>query len=700
MLTLTKIHIQPGCQFKKCLHEGEYILEHKLARDFFAPNVCVTAIVGQNGAGKSSLLDIIFRILNNLGYCLYSREIRNASDPMSYVEGVRADLHFRMNQYEGCVYCRGRMVAFQYDDFKCKFIVETSNNHRPLQDEQGFEFFEDYTNPDFEIQKKVAKKFFYLIATNYSLQAYIANDYRKENTIELDKEKQKNVPSRSIWLNNLFHKNDGYMCPIVLNPMRSDGKINMTNEEHLTTQRLEAILIEDDEDAPFLKDYKLDRTEYNLKPRTIQYGFREWKHGKRLYYTEEEINAHNEENLGDDMWFYVEDQDIYDFETIAQNEDSYSYHILKALFCGVKPGMTKLQLALREYVVYKVLSIAEKYPSFSNYADRFNTRLIFAPIPPKDADNIIKDVRDLARKAKTNRSHIGLKLNQALSFIYKTNRITDKKLLERLEEPFSYREYAEIFNIPLKGKRIFERMRLLPPSIFHREIYVKKDGEEERTIESLSSGERQFYYMMSAIVYHLLNLSTITHNGRRIKYGDVCLVLDEIEICFHPDYQRKFLKWFVDIIVRMGLNKKFGMHVIFTTHSPFLLSDIPKVNILSLENGEPKPLAMHDTFCANVYDLLRSPFFMKEYIGEFAADKLDMLVEDVNHMNIDNDEVYHRLYERVDQIGDDFIRNRLHSQLAERYSPLAKLRDEERQLSDRLESVRIRIAEIEDHDRN
>ena len=700
MLTLTKIHIQSGCQYKKCLHEGEYILEHKLARDFFAPNVCITAIVGQNGAGKSSLLDIIFRILNNLGYCLYSREIRNASDPMSYVEGVRADLHFRMNQYEGCVYCRGRMVAFQYDDFKCKFIVETSNNQRPLQDEQGFEFFEDYTNPDFEIQKKVAKKFFYLIATNYSLQAYIANDYRKENTIELDKEKQKNVPSRSIWLNNLFHKNDGYMCPIVLNPMRSDGKINMTNEEHLTTQRLEAILIEDDEDAPFLKDYKFDRTEYNLKPRTIQYGFREWKHGKRLYYTEEEVNAHNEENLGDDMWFYVEDQDIYDFETIAQNEDSYSYHILKALFCGVKPGMTKLQLALREYVVYKVLSIAEKYPSFSNYADRFNTRLIFAPIPPKDADNIIKDVRDLARKAKTNRSHIGLKLNQALSFIYKTNRITDKKLLERLEEPFSYREYAEIFNIPLKGKRIFERMRLLPPSIFHREIYVKKDGEEERTIESLSSGERQFYYMMSAIVYHLLNLSTITHNGRRIKYGDVCLVLDEIEICFHPDYQRKFLKWFVDIIDRMGLNKKFGMHVIFTTHSPFLLSDIPKVNILSLENGEPKPLAMHDTFCANVYDLLRSPFFMKEYIGEFAADKLDMLVEDVNHMNIDNDEVYHRLYERVDQIGDDFIRNRLHSQLAERYSPLAKLRDEERQLSDRLESVRIRIAEIEDHDRN
>ena len=177
-------------------------------------------------------------------------------------------------------------------------------------------------------------------------------------------------------------------------------------------------------------------------------------------------------------------------------------------------------------------------------------------------------------------------------------------------------------------------------------------------------------------------------------------MLDEIEICFHPDYQRKFLKWFVDIIVRMRLNKKFGMHVIFTTHSPFLLSDIPKVNILSLENGEPKPLAMHNTFCANVYDLLRSPFFMKEYIGEFAAEKLDQLVEDVNNKNIDSEEAYRHLYERIDQIGDDFIRNRLHSQLAERYSPLAKLRSEERQLMEKLESVRNKITEYEGHDSN
>ena len=700
MFTITKLHILPGCQHKKCLHEGEYCLEHKLADDFFAPNICVTAIVGQNGAGKSSLLDMIFRVLNNLGYCLYSREIRNASDPMSYVEGVRADLYFKKDNQEGCVYCRENLMAFRYEGLRCKFVVETYNKRRYVETENDFCDFEDCTNPDFSKQKEIAKKFFYLIATNYSLQAYIANDYKKEHTIEFNKDKQANVPSESIWLNNLFHKNDGYMCPIVLNPMRSEGKIDMTNEERLTTQRLEAILIEDDEKAPFLQDYQFARIEYSLRPRTIQYGFRDWDHNRRLYYTFDEVMAHNEDDDEQVKWIYIEDDDLDDFYKVASNKHCYAYHILAALFCGVKPGMTKLQLALREYVVYKVLSIAEKYPTFNRYAERFNSRLIFAPIQEKNADVIIRDVKELARRAKGNQSHIGLKLNQALGFIYRTNRIKDRKQLERLEEPFSYRDYAEIIDIPLKGKRIIERMRLLPPSIFHREIYVKKHGEEERTLESMSSGERQFYFMMSAVVYHLLNLSTITRNGRRIRYGNVCLVMDEIEICFHPDYQRKFLKWLVDILTRMGLNKEFGIHVIFTTHSPFLLSDIPKVNILSLENGDAKPLAMHNTFCANVYDLLRSPFFMREYIGEFAAGKLDKLIDDVNRIDIADEGVYHSLWNRIEQIGDDFIRNKLHSQLAERYNPLVLLRNEERLLTEKLAKLRDRITELEGHDRN
>lgn len=64
MFTIKYLKFYEGCQFLKNLKVGvEYNLEHKLSPNFFRNNVCVTAIVGKNGSGKSSLIDMIFRII-------------------------------------------------------------------------------------------------------------------------------------------------------------------------------------------------------------------------------------------------------------------------------------------------------------------------------------------------------------------------------------------------------------------------------------------------------------------------------------------------------------------------------------------------------------------------------------------------------------------------------------------------------------
>jgi len=55
MFTLKGIYIGKGCKYKKCLQEEYYYpLENKMEEGFFAPNVGINTIVGQNGAGKSS----------------------------------------------------------------------------------------------------------------------------------------------------------------------------------------------------------------------------------------------------------------------------------------------------------------------------------------------------------------------------------------------------------------------------------------------------------------------------------------------------------------------------------------------------------------------------------------------------------------------------------------------------------------------
>lgn len=696
MFNFLGIYIGEGCKYTKCLKIGElYSFENKMSGDFFAPNVGITSIVGQNGAGKSSLLDILFRLLNNLGFCLYSRVERNASDNMSYVTGLNADLHYSLGGKKGVLKCRNRVMALEFDHRRIMFAVRNNNNGR-LKEETEFEGYEDYTNPSFKKQKEVAKMFFYTIATNYSLQAYISQDYKNESTISYSEQKDSNVPGNSIWLDNLFHKNDGYLCPLVLNPYRDKGVINMANEEHLTTQRLEAILIEEDKGHPFIPDYQYDHIVYNFRPRTIQYGFRSIIGNARMYFTKEEIDEQNASIVVEsERKKYVEDQDLEDFKEIALNKDSYANAILEALYCSVTNYMTPVELAMREYVVYKVLNIAEKYPSYSQYGKYMGINCLFCCVPTESKKHSLQMAKNMARAAKENKSHIGLKLNQALHFIYSTKKLGAEKW-KRLEQPFTYSEYCEIIGIKEKGMKVPKRMSYLPPSIFHPEIHLtKKLNGESFTLDQLSSGERQLFFTLSTLVYHILNLRSIPTNGTRVRYGNVCIVMDEVEICFHPDYQRTFIKRFLNTIKSMQLNHKFGIHVIITTHSPFLLSDIPIDNILSLEDGKPKKINLRNTFCANVYDLLNNPFFMNQFIGDFASDKLDDLIEEVNKDGYFNKMTYDKLYARVEMIGDDFIHDQLMDQLALRFSRIEQLKNRERQLNDELDKVRNEINKLE-----
>ena len=64
------------------------------------------------------------------------------------------------------------------------------------------------------------------------------------------------------WLNSVFHKNDGYQFPLVLNPFRSDGVIDVNNERILTQNRvfLMAIL----EDSP-LNNILQDKEAYSFR---------------------------------------------------------------------------------------------------------------------------------------------------------------------------------------------------------------------------------------------------------------------------------------------------------------------------------------------------------------------------------------------------------------------------------------------------
>ena len=103
---LTRLVIRKDDRWNKnvlrVLKQGEqyqfnsYDDEHRaLERDFFAVGVTISAIVGKNGSGKSSLLDLIYRMLNNLGYCLKNSLKHKLVEPhLGFVPDIYADLDF------------------------------------------------------------------------------------------------------------------------------------------------------------------------------------------------------------------------------------------------------------------------------------------------------------------------------------------------------------------------------------------------------------------------------------------------------------------------------------------------------------------------------------------------------------------------------------------------------------------------------
>ena len=216
-------------------------------------------------------------------------------------------------------------------------------------------------------------------------------------------------------------------------------------------------------------------------------------------------------------------------------------------------------------------------------------------------------------------------------------------------------------------------IEILPPPIFDTEIFLEDEKNSELIkLNDLSSGEQQLIHSISSITYHLNNINSV--NGTKIiKYEYVNLIFDEIELYFHPEFQRKLVNYLLEQIKNINLSLK-GINILFITHSPFILSDIPKQNVLFLNVNEktkkstPQEYEGDNTFAENIYDLLKHSFFLNDFIGDFAKNKFkslgDFLTsnkkknEDWNEENILN---------FINIIGDPLIRESFRSLYKEKF---------------------------------
>ena len=148
---------------------------------------------------------------------------------------------------------------------------------------------------------------------------------------------------------------------------------------------------------------------------------------------------------------------------------------------------------------------------------------------------------------------------------------------------------------------------------------------------------------------------------------NILLLLDEVDLYMHPEWQRKFLKLLSDELNKEYPNKK--IQVVISTHSPLVLSDIPSGNIIYLKHeGDGCTFAsgpeLSRTFGANIFTLLKDSFFMTKPLGEFAYSRIVEISNKLNALKANPDDIQSReqcrnLDKQIDLIGEPVVRSKL-----------------------------------------
>lgn len=566
-------------------------------------NININAIVGKNGTGKSTIIELLFAIINNISF------EKKINEDIIKIDNLKVELIFESLHLYKITINNDELKIFQY----------TKENNK-------------YINPaELNIHEFDLGKLFYTITVNYSQHSL--------NSLYMGD-----------WIHSLFHKNDAYQTPIVIEPYRKDGNIDINKQEVLIKQRLVSnLLLQDDSDNK--KNSPRQLTEF-YRAKFLQLSFNR----NKIFYLTDRTNDITKKHIfkDEEKSFYVHYSKFRDNHDEILNKIYIKYNIKKIekIDSYEKFENYSFEQKVHLYILKKLVSIAYRYKKYEKYFDKVDKNF-------RDLDNYVIALYE-------DDSHIVYKLKQAINFL-------------RFESIIEKKEDVQIINIEelsnnienIKRKYKEEKLtinELVPPSFFNIDIIL----DNGINFNSLSSGEKQKIYSVNSILYHINNINSIDKS--LLQYKRINIILDEIELYFHPELQRNYLSYLLHVISKANTNNILAINILFVTHSPFILSDIPDSKILFLDkdnkdiNSKTVPSTKEiKTFGANIHELLINGFFMNNSIGEFALKEIKAIVNfHYEVMRIkeegllqDTEKSYNNLKDRFyfiqQHIGEDYI---------------------------------------------
>lgn len=201
----------------------------------------------------------------------------------------------------------------------------------------------------------------------------------------------------------------------------------------------------------------------------------------------------------------------------------------------------------------------------------------------------------------------------------------------------------------------------------HKELQQRSTLLRIEFLPHISSGEMS-YLTMYGRMNDVLTKGLLAE-GRDVN-NDLLVFLDEAETALHPQWQRELVwnwLWFFETFA-----KDRSVHLIFASHSPLLLSDIPVSHAIFLERQElkdsnkvetttivrssgqvvKKSLDMRDTFFANIQDLYALPFVLKSGV---VGKRAELLLREALNKKLKIEYVDRKKV--VERIGDPIVRS-------------------------------------------
>ena len=578
--------------------------EKKDYKSIFPDNINITAIVGENGSGKSRVLKLLIYLIYNK---FNPKEKRNIPVKKAFL------------------------------------ICKTPNGYEHLN--YDIDIKKINCNQDL---KELEKIDFYSIYHNYLL-----------DTLKTDN-------SYDNFIDSLYHRSDTYKTPILLEPFKQANVINLNDY----IDRNNEIFFEQ-----FIKEKQPEFVKNFFEPNGCKIYFNQKKLIKK-------IETINDMSSGNPI---LKSKSIEDFRndpklkgvTLGRFTKKSTEEIIKDINSLFRTKKTKEQYQKINNIYFGLKILLKDIDGIQNKG--FREKLFYC-LREEDIltalnetiENINKRIIFESLFNEDNYNFEKKKFEQVVVFEEKI--LNDDKNFELFHNYINNSKiYAKIMDI----KKIRHIGNYLPSWIY------KEFFENEKSFDSLSSGEKHYFTFFVNIIYQLDNLLEVD------RYDTINLFLDEVELSMHPNWQKRFLS---DLFVVLE-DYSIGCNIIITSHSPFLISDLPKENVIFLENGEQKyPFKDKQTFGANIHTLLSDGFFMDNgLMGEFAKNKINDVIEILNDKRKKSKKNIDYCKNIISLIGEPVLKLTLENMLEEKIhqneSKLERLKRKQKKLEDEIKSL-------------